>query len=110
MSRFVFSLDYLYSGIETLEQNELRTVIKSIAAVAKLLDRHHAANFRTSNVLSPREEIRNYLFSVNPYEDLVQDVILNYMKEERNRELPPITKIFQTVKDIEKVHAEIRKK
>lgn len=110
LSRFVFSLDYLYSSIEMLEQDELRTVAKSIAAVAKLLDRHHAENFRTSNDLSPREEIRNYLFSVNLYEDLVQDVILNYMKEERSRELPPVTKIFQTVKDIEKVHAEIRKK
>lgn len=103
--QFVFSLDYLYSSIESLEKNELESVVTSIKKVSEILAKHSKADYRTSNHLSRNDEIRNYLFSINLYEDIVQDIIANYKSDGYDPGFKPITKIFQSIPDLNKVYS-----
>lgn len=101
--QFVFSLDYLYSSIESLEKNELESVVTSIKKTSEVLAKHSKADYRASSHLSRNDEVRNYLFSINLYEDIVQDIIANHKSDTYDPGFKPITKIFQSIPDLNKV-------
>ena len=103
--QFMFSLDYLYSSITVLQENELKVVVDSIKEVAKLLKDHSNADFRTANDLGPKDEVRNYLFSINLWEDISQDIIANYKSAAYNPGLKPTKKIFESVSEIDKIYS-----
>ncbi len=105
LAQFVFSLDFLYSSIETLEEKELDSVVNSINSVKRILDNHYKADFKTAKHLTPNDEIKNYLFAINLYEDIIQDIIANYEPDSYEPDFKPITKIFQSIPDIDKIHA-----
>lgn len=103
--QFIFSLDYLYSSITLLQENELEVVVDSIKTAAKLLKDHSNADFRTANHLSLKDEVRNYLFSINLWEDISQDIIANYKSAAYDPGLKPTKKIFESVSEIDKIHS-----
>jgi len=101
ISKITYCIDFLYSKIE-LEQNELSHLVSK---VKELLERvkilyHEDGSYRSSLKVSPLDETRYALFSINLLEDLIQDMIFYYS----SIELKPIKKIYENVEDIEKTH------
>lgn len=101
--QFMFSLDYLYSSIAILQENELKAVVDSIKASARLLKDHSDADFRSANHLSLDEEVRNHLLSINLWEDISQDIIANYKSATYDPGLKPTKKIFESVSEIDRI-------
>jgi hypothetical protein len=54
--------------------------------------------------ISPLEETRHALFSINLLEDLSQDMIFYYSV----KELKPIKRIYENVQDVEKTYKLIK--
>ncbi len=101
IAKIVYCSDFLYSKIR-LEQNELNALTQKIA---KLLTEIRSmeqpdGTYRSSPTLSPIDEVRNVLFSINLLEDITQDAIYYYNIDS----LDPIRKIFQTISQPEKTH------
>lgn len=95
--KIVYCIDFLYSKSE-LKGNELKQIIMGLQGIKSNID-HFQGNdgsFKSSNKIAPIDEARFGLFSINLLEDLVQDI--NYYYD--CNEIKPITKIFETVKNI----------
>ena len=94
LSKIIYCIDFLYSKTE-LKQNELNSLIEKIKECFKLLKSFEQKNgsFKSSLNLSPIDEIRNAIFSINLLEDLTQDLIFYYKIQRLN----PITKIYQNL-------------
>jgi hypothetical protein len=61
-------------------------------------------SYRSSLTLSPLDETRYALFSINLLEDLIQDMIFYYSVSE----LKPIKKIYENVGDVGKTYRLIK--
>jgi hypothetical protein len=59
-------------------------------------------SYKSSITLSPLEETRYALFSINLLEDLIQDMIYYY--PELAKELKPINKIYENVESVDEVY------
>jgi hypothetical protein len=59
-------------------------------------------SYKSSITLSPLEETRYALFSINLLEDLIQDMIYYY--PESAKELKPINKIYENVESVDEVY------
>jgi hypothetical protein len=59
-------------------------------------------SYKSSITLSPLEETRYALFSINLLEDLIQDMI--YYDPELAKELKPINKIYENVESVDEVY------
>ncbi|MCL2312768.1 MAG: hypothetical protein FWC41_09850 [Firmicutes bacterium] len=96
MAQLIYCIDFLYSKID-LENNELERVVETIQKIKNYCEIKQKNNgkIETSVDLSPIEEIRNFLFTVNLLEDLIQDSIFYYRTN-----FKPIEKIFETVRNI----------
>ena len=96
LSKIIYCIDFLYSKTE-LKQNELKSLIEKIKECFRLLKSFEQkdGSFKSSINLSPIDETRNAIFSINLLEDLTQDLIFYYKAQELN----PITKIYQTLKN-----------
>jgi len=105
LSKILYCVDFLYSKTD-LKENELNKLIDGILKCKKLLKKFEQKNgtFKSSLQLSPRDEIRYALFSINLLEDLTQDII-HYYKTDK---LKPIKKIYQTVSYVDKVFERIK--
>lgn len=103
--QLMFALDYLYSSIAILQENELEVVVDSIKAAARLLRDHSNTDFRTASHLSLDDEARNYLFSINLWEDISQDIIFNYKSDTYDPGLKPTRKIFESVANFDKLYS-----
>ncbi len=102
----VYSLDYIYSKITTLGDNELKELEDKIKVLLQTIDNYYDDKeglYKSSIKESPLEETRFALFSINLIEDIIQDAIYYH-----NANLKPIIKIYQNVKDPLKI-AEIIK-
>lgn len=99
LAQLVYSLDFLYSGMEMLGQNEIDTLASTLAKAGKYIKSMQNSNLQTSKDLSPREEIINFLFTVNLCEDISQELKHIYGV----RELSPVNKIFQSVDSVDDV-------
>lgn len=105
ISQITYCIDFLYSKIN-LKRNELTQLIlktKELLQVIKNFEQKDGS-FRSSVKISPLEETRYALFSINLIEDLIQDMIFYYDVTE----LKPIKKIYENVKNVKKTYEIIK--
>ena len=95
LAQLVYSLDFLYGGADELHDNVLESFVETMEKISNHLTILQENEFRSSADLSPRAEVENFLFAVNLYEDIVQE--LRHAHEIDC--FAPITKIFQTIQD-----------
>ncbi len=95
----LYSLDFLYGGANNLEDNTLRAFVDAMQKISVYLTQMQEKNLQTCLDLSPREELVNFLFTVNLYEDIVQELRYLYGIDC----FAPINKIFQSIKDIDSI-------
>ena len=105
ISKIVYCIDFLYSKIE-LKPNELTQLISNIKKLKENIDGFYQidGSYRSSLKVSPLEETRYALFSINLLEDLIQDMIYYYSVTE----LEPVKKIYENVRDIQKTYKLIK--
>ena len=105
ISKIVYCIDFLYSKIE-LKPNELSQLISKIKELKENIDGFYQTDgsYRSSLKVSPLDETRYALFSINLLEDLIQDMIFYY----GINDLKPIKKIYEHVKDVEKTYKLIK--
>lgn len=103
--KITYCIDFLYSKIE-LKPNELTQLISKFKELLKKIKNFYKENgsYISSLKVSPLNETRYALFSINLLEDLIQDIIFYYYVTE----LKPIKKIYETVGDIEKTYKLIK--
>jgi hypothetical protein len=103
--KIVYCIDFLYSKIE-LKENELNQLITKIKELMKKIQNFYQndGSYRSSLTLSPLDETRYALFSINLLEDLIQDMIFYYSVSE----LKPIKKIYENVGDVGKTYRLIK--
>ncbi len=94
LSKIIYCIDFLYSKTD-LKPNELKNLTEKIQECFILLSNFEKkdGSFKSSVNLSPIEEVRHALFSINLLEDLNQDLIFYYKVEE----LKPIKRIYQNL-------------
>jgi hypothetical protein len=104
--KITYCIDFLYSKIE-LKQNELAQLIVKINGLLKNIKTFYQqdGSYRSSLKISPLEETRYALFSINLLEDLTQDIIFYYDVPDLN----PITKIYENISDIDKTYKLLKK-
>ncbi len=95
LARLVYSLDFLYGGSDELTENVLNSFVQFVKKLADHIAFMQEQNLQTCTSLSPMEEIVNFLFTVNLYEDIAQELRCLYGVDC----FDPIRKIFQTVND-----------
>ncbi len=101
ISMIVYSLDYIYSKISILEDNELKELENKIKVLLQEVDKYYDEKeglYKSTVKESPLEETRFALFSVNLLEDIIQDAIVYHRAS-----FKPIIKIYQHVRDPLKV-------
>ena len=99
ISKILYCIDFLYSKTE-LKENEINPLVNNIKYLLNRIKTfcREDGSYASSVKLSPLDEIRYALFSINLLEDLIQDIIFYY----RLSDLKPINKIFENVDNIEK--------
>jgi hypothetical protein len=102
ISKIVYSIDFLYSKIEELRPNELALMVGKVKELLAQIRRYcrQDGSYSSSNSVSPMEETRCALFSINLIEDLIQDMLHYYGASG----LSPIRKIYENVEDIQKTY------
>ena len=98
--RLLYCVDFLYARAE-LTETEVKLMADKIALALKRvvsLERKDGS-YQSTPRLSPLDETRFALFSINLLEDIIQDMIHYY----HIKSLQPIRKIYQHVKDLPKV-------
>jgi len=105
--QLVYSLDFLYSKVE-LKKNELNKLIDGIKLTEIQVSKFCKSNgsYQSGKTIAPLEDTRYSLFVINILEDLNQDILYYY---ENNIKLKPITKIYQSVLQINKTYEFISK-
>lgn len=100
-----YCIDFLYSKIE-LKSNELSLLTHKITELLTSIKAFSQkdGSCRSSLKLSPLEETRYALFSINLLEDLIQDLIFYYPISD----LKPIEKIYENVEDIDSTYTIIK--
>ncbi|MEK6692367.1 MAG: hypothetical protein AABY44_02945 [Nitrospirota bacterium] len=103
--QILYSVDFLYSKA-LLTETELGSLVSFINSVKRKLKdfKRDDVAYRTSKNLSPIEDTRNIIFSINLLEDLTQDILFYYGDEYKDIELKPLEKIFENVDGIEQVY------
>jgi len=103
ISKIIYCIDFLYSKIK-LQPNELEQLITKAKRLLEMIKGFYQndGSYKSSITLSPLEETRYALFSINLLEDLIQDMIYYY--PESVKELKPINKIYENIEDIEKTY------
>jgi hypothetical protein len=93
MAQLVFCIDFLYAKID-LQENELMPFAETLGKIKVYLRTHQKddGRFETSLDLTPKEELRNFLFIVNLIEDLIQDSVFYY-----HTAFNPVNKIFEEI-------------
>lgn len=105
ISKITYSIDFLHSKIE-LKPNELAQLISKVQELLEKIKGFYKkdGSYISSFKVSPLDETRNALFSINLLEDLIQDLIFYYSITE----LKPIRKIYENVEDVEKTYKLIK--
>jgi len=105
--KIVYCIDFLYPNVE-LQKNEVEQLIPKIEELIRLIKSFYKndGSYTSEYTVSPLEETRYALFSINLLEDIIQDIIHHYPEWSEN--LKPINKIYQNVEDIEKTYNMIR--
>ena len=99
LAKLLYSLDFIYGGSDDIEENILTTFADTMQKIKTLLSEIEINKLQTCSDLSPKEEIVNFLFAINLYEDIVQELRFLYHVEC----FPPINKIFQSINDLNSI-------
>jgi len=101
ISKIIYCVDFLYSKIE-LKENELTQLVSKVGVLMDNIKKYYKkdGSYSSSLKLSPLEETRHALFSINLLEDLIQDLIFYYSVSD----LKPIKKIYENVENIKKTY------
>jgi len=106
ISKIVYCIDFLYSKIE-LKSNELIQLVSKSKELMETINTYYQkdGSYRSSLTISPLEETRHALFSINILEDLIQDMIFYYSKNYPDilSEVKPIKKIYENIKILKKL-------
>lgn len=104
-SKIVYCIDFLYSKIE-LKPNELTQIVDNIEKLMEIIKGYYQkdGSYKSSLKISPLEETRYALSSINLLEDLIQDMIFYYSV----KKIKPIKKIYENVENIEKTYKLIK--
>lgn len=97
LARLIYSLDFLYGGSDELDTNVLNSFVETMQKITLRMISMQNKNLQTCTDLSPKEEIVNFLFTVNLYEDIVQELRVLYGVDC----FSPIIKIFHSVRDMD---------
>ncbi len=104
MSKIIYSIDFLYSKIEIgeLKTNELSSLTDKVKELLQKTKKSYQqdGSYKSSVKVSPIEETRCALFSINLIEDLIQDMLHHY----DTKGLNPIGRIYENVQDIQKTY------
>ncbi|MDE0118996.1 MAG: hypothetical protein OXM55_03185 [Bdellovibrionales bacterium] len=105
--QLVYSLDFLYSKVD-LKKNEINKLVEGIKSLHRKLQQFSKADgsFQSSKAIAPLEDTRYSLFAINILEDLTQDILFYYGSHPK---LTPINKIYQTIPEVDKTFAFIKK-
>lgn len=103
LARLIYALDFLYGGSADLDAHVLNSVVDVMRKITVRIDSMQKQNLQTGADLSPREEIVNFLFIVNLYEDIIQELRCLYAVDC----FPPVGKIFQTLKNPDSIFKQI---
>ena len=105
--KITYSIDFLY-GKTQLQDNEIETLIPRLIQLLEIINEHYQkdGSYQSDKSISPLEETRYCLFSINLLEDLIQDIIHYYgdTKVKELKKLKPITRIYQNIIDIYETH------
>lgn len=104
MARFVFALDFLYGKMATVSNNEKAALMRALVATDKAARKYRWHGKPVDDNETPAEETRQMLFVVNLLEDLRQDAAVLL-----GADMPKVEKIFETVPDVAKTAAFVRK-
>lgn len=97
IAMLIYSLDFIYSKITSLEENELRDLEQKIDVLLESIKNYYDDKdglYKSSIKESPLDETRYALFSINLLEDIIQDLVIYHHSRSK-----PITKIYQNVRD-----------
>ena len=105
--QMIYSLDFLYSKVD-LKKNEVDKLVEGVKSLHENLRKFSKANgsFQSSKTIAPLEDTRYSIFAINILEDLTQDVLFYY---ENNVNLKPISRIYQTIPQIDETFMFITK-
>jgi len=98
ISKIIYCIDFLYSKIEKLSPNELTQLVPKLKDILRMVKGYYSPNlgfYLSSPNLSPIDETRYAVFSINLLEDLIQDIVVNYEAQD----LHPIKKIYEEIED-----------
>ncbi|MEA3431668.1 MAG: hypothetical protein U9R01_03185 [candidate division WOR-3 bacterium] len=103
--KITYCIDFLYSKTK-LKPNELTLLISKVKELLKKIKGFYNEDgaYKSSLKVSPLDETRYALFSINLLEDLIQDAIYYYFIQE----IKPIKKIYENVEDVEKTYKLIK--
>lgn len=99
-AQLMYALDFLFAGITQLQPHELSCLVDALKKCGHYIDMVQTQNLQTDKRLSPNEEVINFLFAVNVYEDMCQELVHTHAVTE----LQPIDKIFQSIHDIQAIN------
>ncbi len=99
LSRLIYALDFLYGGSNELDENVLNSFVETMQKITDHVKIIQNQKLQSCTDLSPKEEAINFLFTVNLYEDIVQELRYLYAVDH----FLPINKIFQSIKDIDSI-------
>lgn len=102
-ARLLYALDFLYSGSPELKENELKVFVETMRKISAHLEAVQKKNLKTSADFAPAQELVNFIFAVNLYEDLIQDLRHSYGVTR----FPAVKKIFQSVHELNSLSSEI---
>ena len=107
VAELLFSIDFLYSKVD-LRENELKELIHTVRGLSERVNNcaRDDGTYRSSVKESPLEETRCALFSMNLLDDVVQDMMFYYRDAVSRLDpvLQPITRIYNSVRDVMKTH------
>jgi hypothetical protein len=105
IAMLVYSLDYLYSKITELKENEINEFESKINSLLGLVSSYYKEEGVYVSDLreAPFSETRYALFAINLIEDIIQDSIVHH-----GTSFEPVHKIYQNVKEPLKVYEKIK--
>lgn len=103
LAQLIYSLDFLYGGSEDLEKNVLNSFVSVMQKITARITSMQKKSLKTCADLSPKEEIVNFLFTVNLYEDIIQELRCLYEVDC----FPPVRKIFQSIENPDSIFRQI---
>lgn len=98
-AKLVYALDFLYGLAAELEANVLAALADTMRKFSAHIMRMQDQKLQTCGDLAPKKEAINFLFAVNLYEDMAQELFFLY----GIKAISPIKKIFQSVDDIDRL-------